>query len=58
MFVEDHIYTKARELIAQATGLTISWTLDGVFGYAGFGSILHPGHSVIMGILEVHPWPG
>ena len=59
VFVEDDIAAQPVELVAHATALTVSGTLDGIPGYAGFRPILHPGNSVTtVGIREHHPWPG
>jgi hypothetical protein len=57
VLVEHYIAAESRQLITQATSLAVPRTPNGILGYAGFGSVLHPGHAVAAGIVERHPRP-
>jgi hypothetical protein len=57
VLVENYIAAQSRQRIAQATGLTVPRTPNGVLGYAAFIPVLHPGHAVTVGIVEDHPRP-
>ena len=57
VLVENYIAAQPWQFIAQATGLTVPRTPNGILGYAGFRSVLHPGHAVAVGIVESHPRP-
>lgn len=57
VLVKDYIAAQLWQFIAQATGLTVPRTPNGILGYAGFRSVLHPGHTVAIRIVELHPRP-
>ena len=54
VFVEDDIAAQPIVLEAQATAFTVPRTLDRILGYAGFRTVLHPGHAVAVRIQERH----
>jgi hypothetical protein len=58
MLMKDHIYAKAGEFKTHPAVLTTARTQQSVFRDPEFGSILHPGHAVAVGIGELYPRPG
>ena len=57
VLAEDYIAAQPWQFVAQATGLTVPRAPHGILGYSGFRSVLHPGHAVVVRIVEPHPGP-